>query len=57
MNLITHFVLYLEKKIRCDMQTFSIDRDLNKEQFRKIEKSCRKCAPKASHRPLFNFAF
>ena len=32
-NLITHFVWYLEKKRRCDIETLSIDRELNKEKF------------------------
>ena len=43
-NLITHFVLYLEKEIRCDIETLSIDRELNKEHFnRKImQKMCLK---------------
>ena len=37
MNLITNFVWYLEKEIRCDMETLSTDRELNKENFyRKI---------------------
>ena len=31
--LITHFVWYLEKEIRCDIETLSIDRTLNKEHF------------------------
>ena len=53
-NLISHFVWYLEKEISCDIETFSIDRELNKEHFK--QKSCRKCAPKASSRPLLNFA-
>ena len=53
-NSITHFVWYLEKEIRCDIETLSIDRELNKEHF--MEKSCRKCSSKASPRPLFNFA-
>ena len=36
-NLITHFVWYLEKEIRCDIETLSIDRVFNKEDFyRKI---------------------
>ena len=30
-NLITHFVWYLEKTIRCDIETLSINRELNKE--------------------------
>ena len=53
-NLITHFVWYIEKEVKCDIETLSIDRELNKEHF--YIKSCRKCAPKASLRPLFNFA-
>ena len=52
-NLITHFVWYLEKEITCDIETLSIDRELNKEH---IYKSCRKWTSKASPRPLFNFA-
>ena len=40
--------------MRCDIETLSIDRELSKELF--MEKSCRKCVPKASPRPLFNFA-
>ena len=30
---LTHFVWYLEKEIRCDIETLSIDRVLNKEHF------------------------
>ena len=45
-NLIKHFVWYLGKGKR-------YDRVLNKNIF--MEKSHRKCALKASHRPLFNF--
>ena len=48
-NLVTHFVLSLEKEKRYDIETLSIDRALNK------EKSCRKYAPKASPKPIFNF--
>ena len=40
--------------MRYDIENLSIDRVLNTEHF--MEKSCRKCAPKASPRPLFNFA-
>ena len=40
-NLITHFVWYVKKEIRCDIETLSINRELN-----------RKCAPKASPRPF-----
>ena len=32
-NLVTHFVWYLEKEMRCDIQTLSIDSELNKEHF------------------------
>ena len=32
-NLITHFASYLEKEIRCNIETLSIDRELNKELF------------------------
>ena len=41
-NLTTHFVWCLEKEIRCDIETLSIDRDWNKERFyRKImQKMC-----------------
>ena len=53
-NLITRFAWYLEKEIRCGIETLSIDRELNEEHF--MEKLCRKCASKASPRPLFNFA-
>ena len=52
-NLVTHFVWYHEKEKRYDIQTLSIDRVLNKGIF--LEKSCRKCAPKASPRLLCNF--
>ena len=51
-NLITHFVLYLEKEKRYDIETLSIDRR-NKEHF--YGKICRKCATKASPRFLFDF--
>ena len=37
----------------CDIETLSMDRELNKENF--YGKSCRKCGPKARPRPLFNF--
>ena len=52
-NLITHFVWYLEKEIRCDIETLSIIRVSNKEHF--YLKSCTKCASTAIPRPLFNF--
>ena len=32
-NLITHFVWYIEREIRCDIETLSIDRELNKGHF------------------------
>ena len=32
-NFLTHFVWYLEKEIRCDIETLSIDRVLNMEHF------------------------
>ena len=51
--LIIHFIWYLEKEKRYDIETLFIDRVLNKEHF--MEKSCRECAPKVSPRPLFNF--
>ena len=43
-NLITHFVWYLEKEIRCDIETLSIDWELNKEHFYEkiMQKMCRK---------------
>ena len=53
-NLITHFVWYLVKEIRCDIETLSIDGELNNEFF--YGKIKEKCASKASPRPLFNFA-
>ena len=53
-NFIRHFVWYLEKETKCDIETLSIDRELNKEYF--YEKIMQKYAPKASPRPLFNFA-
>ena len=52
-NLISYFVSYLEKEIKCDIETLSIDRVLNKEHF--YGKSCKKCAPEANPRILFNF--
>ena len=44
-NLITYFVWYIEKEKRCDIETLPI-----------TKKSCRKCTPKATLKPLFNFA-
>ena len=52
-NLITHFVSYLEKEIRCDIETLSTDRLLSKKHSH--GKLCRKYAPKASPRPHFKF--
>ena len=52
-NLITHFVWYLEKEIRCEIETLSIDRVLNKEHF--YGKIMQKMSPKAIPRSLFNF--
>ena len=53
-NLVTHHVWYLEKEIKCDIENLSFDRVLSTEHFYK--KTCRKCAPKASPRTLFNFS-
>ena len=43
-NLITHFVWYLKKEIRCDIETLSIDRVLNTEHFygKIMQKMCTK---------------
>ena len=43
-NLITRFVWYLDKEISCDIETLSIDRELNKEHFygKIIRKMCTK---------------
>ena len=49
----THFVWYLEKEIRCEIETLSIDRVLNKEHF--YGKIMQKMSPKAIPRSLFNF--
>ena len=53
MALSTHFVWYIDKERRYDIETLAIDTVLNKEPLYK--KSCRKCGPIASHRPLFYF--
>ena len=53
MSLITHFVWYLEKEKCYDIETLSVYRVINRSIF--MEKSCRKCALKASPRSLFNF--
>ena len=55
-SLITHFVWYLEKEIWCVIETLSTGRVLNIYGTFLWGKSCRKCAPKVSPRPLFNFA-
>ena len=52
-NSIKHFVWYLEKEKRYDIETLSIDGVSDKEHF--YTKLCRKCAAKASPRPLYNF--
>ena len=46
-NLITHFVWYLEKEIRRDAETLSIDRELIKEIFygKIMQKMCTKSSP------------
>ena len=46
-NLITHFVWHLEKQIRCDTETLSSDRELNKEHFygKIMQKMCTKSSP------------
>ena len=43
-NLISYFVSYLEKEIRCDIETLSSDRVLNKEHFygKIMQKMCTK---------------
>ena len=43
-NFITHFVWYLEKEIKCDIETLSIDRELNKDLFygKIMQKMCTK---------------
>ena len=51
-NLITHFVWYLGKEKRNDTETLFTERVLNKGHF--YGKSCKKCAPKAFPRPIFN---
>ena len=53
-NLIIHFVWYLEKEIRFDIETLSTDRVLNKEHFH--GKIMQKCAPKATSRRLSSFS-
>ena len=45
-NLRTHFVWYLEKEIRCNIENLSIDRVLNKEHFKKL-----------LHREIFRFMY
>ena len=49
-NLIAYFVWYLEKEKRCDSETLSIDREINKEHFHKknhAENVHQKLAPDA----------
>ena len=43
-NLLTHFVWYIEKEIRCDSETLLIDRVLNKKHFywKIMQKMCTK---------------
>ena len=43
-NLVTYYVWYLEKEIRCDIETLSIDRVLNTEHFfvKILHKMCTK---------------
>ena len=43
-NLITHFVWYLQKEIRCKIETLSIDKVLNTEHFhgKTLQKMCTK---------------
>ena len=47
MSLMTHFVWYLEKKIRYDIKTLPIDIELNKEHFcqKIMQKMCTKSSP------------
>ena len=52
-NLMTHFVWYLEIEKKYEIATLWIDRVLSRENF--YENSCRKYAPKASSKLLFNF--
>ena len=51
LNNLTYFFWYLKKEKRYHVETLAIDTVLNKEHF--YGKSCRKCAPNASPRPLF----
>ena len=54
-NFITHFVWYLEKEKMYVIETLSIEWVYKKIQNIFMEKLCRKCASKASPRPLLNF--
>ena len=60
-NLITHFVWYLEKKKRYDIETLSIDRVLNKERFygKIMQKICTKKIfwKRIIKKPKVNFIF
>ena len=46
-NLITHFIWYLEKEIKCDIEILSIDRVLNKKHIhgKTMQKMCTKSYP------------
>ena len=46
-KLITHFVWYLEKEIRCDTETLSINRESNKKHFsgKIMQEMCTKTSP------------
>ena len=46
-NLMTHFVWHPKKEIRCDIETLSIDRELDKEHFygKIMQKICTKSQP------------
>ena len=50
-NLITHFIWYLGKEKRYDIETLAIDRVLNKEHF--YRKIMQKCAPKLVPHPFW----
>ena len=52
-NCLNKNLITLDKEIRYEIETLSIDRVLNRKNF--MEKSCRKCALKLSPRPLLNF--
>ena len=52
-NLITHFLWYLEKEMRYDIETLSIDGVSNTEHF--YGKTMQKIVRKVNPRPFFNF--